>query len=623
MRKANNREYAKAKEASKVKLYKTHRGWMSCLSRFFSLMKFGKKEEVSTNQIKLEKGFDDDALSGPLDSYAKGLAAFGAVLGTTTLLQGNAYADTTQVQQTTNAAESQVVGSTSESTSSSASVSTSESVSTSISLTSLSSSKSTNSTTSSSDSAVSETSSTSASTSTADSQSTASESISTSQFESLSTSDASTSLSESLSTSTASQTQNSTSTSASTTNDLTASKTVAKARALTLRLFAALDTTANTYGTPIISSDGLSVTYYGKGTDSVSNNPIYYIVKVINKLNGTVSFTITYTIKDPITGEISGGPSSRSDIYHLGNGGTAKIATFNMGSGYSNGKITSVTTLDANGNTVYNLSTKSIKLINTSGNSYDFYDVDVLGQGLTYQNINGSTQYNNYGKNKVISEQITATFSYDESSSNLNYTIAPYISYTNGLNEGNYFTNSVAGTEPSKSNSTSASVSASESASTSASLSASESASTSASVSASESASTSASVSASQSISKSASQSASKSQSLSLSENSKVNSISQSISEGIAHSADSNSDGYIENNNGRSLIEPVTVVPSVEQQATQSVVSSTTPAVKKQAEKLPQLSGSDDSQAGILGLSAVMLGALAVALGRKRTDEDK
>ena len=81
LRKANNREYAEAKEASKVKLYKTHRGWMSCLSRFFSLMKFGKKEEVSTNQIKLEKGFDDDALSGPLDAYAKGLAAFGGSVG--------------------------------------------------------------------------------------------------------------------------------------------------------------------------------------------------------------------------------------------------------------------------------------------------------------------------------------------------------------------------------------------------------------------------------------------------------------------------------------------------------------------------------------------------------------
>lgn len=134
MKKANNRDYAEAKEASKVKLYKTHRGWMSCLSRFFSLMKFGKKEEISANQIKLEKGFDDDALSGPHDSYAKGLAAFGAVLGTTALLQGNASADTTQVQQTIDTAESQVVGSTSESTSSSASVSTSmsESVSTSI-----------------------------------------------------------------------------------------------------------------------------------------------------------------------------------------------------------------------------------------------------------------------------------------------------------------------------------------------------------------------------------------------------------------------------------------------------------------------------------------------------------
>jgi len=119
--------------------------------------------------------------------------------------------------------------------------------------------------------------------------------------------------------------------------------------------------------------------------------------------------------------------------------------------------------------------------------------------------------------------------------------------------------------------------------------------------------------------------------------NSKVNSISQSISESIAHNTDSNSGGYAENNNGRSLIEPVSLVdvqsfdrvaPSVEQPATERVVPSqpmpsATPAAKKQAEKLPQLSGSDDSQAGILGLSAVMLGALAAAFGRKRTDEDK
>ena len=533
MKKANNRDYAEAKEASKVKLYKTHRGWMSCLSRFFSLMKFGKKEEISANQIKLEKGFDDDALSGPLDSYAKGLAAFGAVLGTTALLQGNASADTTQVQQTTDTAESQVVGSTS--SSASASTSMSESVSTSISTsTSLAStSTSTSSSTSGSDSAVSKSSSTSVSTSS--SQSAASTSDSTSRSASTSASDASASLSESLSTSTASQAQSSTSTASSTTNDLTASQTVAKARALTLRLFAALNTTANTYGTPIISSDGLSVTYYGKGIDSVSNNPIYYIVKVTNNLNGTVSFTITYTIKDPITGEISAGPSSRSDVYHFGNSIYAKTATFNMGSGYSNGTLTSVVTLDANGNTVSDL-TSGIHLYNTSGNSYDFSDIDIQGRGLTYQNINGSTKWNNYGKNKVISEQITVTFNYDESSSNLNYTIVPYVSYTNGLNEGNYFTNSVSGTEPSKSNSTSVSQSASNSqsvstskqasqsnsqstsASQSASTSLSQSASKSASISASQSASKSASVSASQSASTSASQSASKSASVSASE---------------------------------------------------------------------------------------------------------
>lgn len=315
---------------------------------------------------------------------------------------------------------------------------------------------------------------------------------------------------------------------------MTASQTVAKARALTLRLFAALNTTVNTYGTPIISSDGLSVTYYGKGTDSVSNNPIYYIVKVTNNLNGTVSFTITYTLKDPITGEISAGPSSRSDVYHFGNSIYAKTATFNMGSGYSNGTLTSVVTLDANGNTVYNM-TSGVHLYNTSGNSYDFYDLDAQGQGLTYQNINSSTRYNNYGKNKVISEQITVTFNYNESSSNLNYTIAPYVSYTSGLNEGNYFTNSVSGTEPSKSNSTSVSQSTSKQQSTSASRSTSNSQSVSTSKQVSQS--NSQSISASQAASTSLSQSASKSASVSASESTSASvSASESTSASISGS---------------------------------------------------------------------------------------
>ncbi|CUR42061.1 Predicted cell-wall-anchored protein SasA (LPXTG motif) [Limosilactobacillus reuteri] len=342
-----------------------------------------------------------------------------------------------------------------------------------------------------------------------------------------------------MSTSTASQAQSSTSTSTSTTNDLTASQTVAKARALTLRLFAALNTTVNTYGTPIISSDGLSVTYYGKGTDSESNNPIYYIVKVTNNLNGTVSFTITYTLKDPITGEISAGPSSRSDVYHFGNSIYAKTATFNMGSGYSNGTLTSVVTLDANGNTVYNM-TSGVHLYNTSGNSYDFYDLDAQGQGLTYQNINSSTRYNNYGKNKVISEQITVTFNYNESSSNLNYTIAPYVSYTSGLNEGNYFANSVSGTEPSKSNSTSVSQSTSKQQSTSASRSTSNGQSVSTSKQVSQS--NSQSISASQATSTSLSQSASKSASVSASESTSASvSASESTSASLSSSESASS----------------------------------------------------------------------------------
>ncbi|MFR0498289.1 LPXTG cell wall anchor domain-containing protein [Limosilactobacillus reuteri] len=423
-----------------------------------------------------------------------------------------------------------------------------------------------------------------------------------------------------MSTSTASQAQSSTSTSTSTTNDLTASQTVAKARALTLRLFAALNTTVNTYGTPIISSDGLSVTYYGKGTDSVSNNPIYYIVKVTNNLNGTVSFTITYTLKDPITGEISAGPSSRSDVYHFGNSIYAKTATFNMGSGYSNGTLTSVVTLDANGNTVYNM-TSGVHLYNTSGNSYDFYDLDAQGQGLTYQNINSSTRYNNYGKNKVISEQITVTFNYNESSSNLNYTIAPYVSYTSGLNEGNYFTNSVSGTEPSKSNSTSVSQSTSKQQSTSASRSTSngQSVSTSKQVSQSNSqsisASQAASTSLSQSASKSASVSASESTSASLSSSESASSsasASASISSSLSTSASVSASISGSNSTSDSPVNPQPDNPSTSISDSESMSISTSESISVSASGSTSisdsgstsLSASDSTSTSISGSSS-------------------
>lgn len=401
---------------------------------------------------------------------------------------------------------------------------------------------------------------------------------------------------------------------------MTASQTVAKARALTLRLFAALNTTVNTYGTPIISSDGLSVTYYGKGTDSVSNNPIYYIVKVTNNLNGTVSFTITYTLKDPITGEISAGPSSRSDVYHFGNSIYAKTATFNMGSGYSNGTLTSVVTLDANGNTVYNM-TSGVHLYNTSGNSYDFYDLDAQGQGLTYQNINSSTRYNNYGKNKVISEQITVTFNYNESSSNLNYTIAPYVSYTSGLNEGNYFTNSVSGTEPSKSNSTSVSQSTSKQQSTSASRSTSNSQSVSTSKQVSQSnsqsisASQAASTSLSQSASKSASVSASESTSASLSSSESASSsasASASISSSLSTSASVSASISGSNSTSDSPVNPQPDNPSTSISDSESMSISTSESISVSASGSTSisdsgstsLSASDSTSTSISGSSS-------------------
>ncbi|MFR0646156.1 serine-rich glycoprotein adhesin, partial [Limosilactobacillus mucosae] len=511
MRKANNREYAEAKEASKVKLYKTHRGWMSCLSRFFSLMKFGKKEEVSTNQIKLEKGFDDDALSGPLDSYAKGLAAFGAVLGTTTLLQGNAYADTTQVQQTTDAAESQVVGSTSESTSSSASVSTSESVSTSIStstsLTSLSSSKSTSSTTSGSDSAVSESSSTSASTS--DSQS-----ISDSMVDSQ---DSSESLSTSIS--------NSTSTTSSQTVQIDQS-TLAANQAVVKRLFLRLNATlTSTSSSPQISNNGLTVTYYGTGTDYKSGNAIYYIVEATNNLNGTVTFSITYTFKNPQTGELSGGPSSSGDTIYFGQGSTTTTPIFNMGVGYSNPTNYKLETLKSDGS-VYKTAT-GVYSYQVGSNSYDFYSNSTYGD-LTYYN---------YVNNGVVAARYTITFSIN-TSKDLSYTVTPYAA--NHSDKKNYFSTSTNGIEPSNYTSTSASQSTSKQQSTSASKSTVASISNSQSVSTSKqvSQSNSQSVSASQAASKSLSQSASKSTSISTSQSARKSaSVSASASASASESA--------------------------------------------------------------------------------------
>ncbi|WP_270631744.1 hypothetical protein [Limosilactobacillus mucosae] len=121
-------------------------------------------------------------------------------------------------------------------------------------------------------------------------------------------------------------------------------------------------------------------------------------------------------------------------------------------------------------------------------------------------------------------------------------------------------------------------------------------------------------MSASESASSSGSQSASKSVSISNSasrSHSVSTSASQSMSQSILNSGaiDSNSEAYLNDGNGKSLLDK-----AGNKRVNNSVNS-------KQAEKLPQLSGSDNLMNGILGMSALVAGT-AVVLSRKQSKED-
>ena len=120
----NNRKFDEEEDRSKVKLYKTHRGWMSCLTRFFHLVSFSSKEEVRPQQFVDPDSIDDDKFGDTTDAYMKGLAALTTILGVSAV----GAAAPTAVHAATNTTEdqgSQVVGSTSTSASESVSTSTS------------------------------------------------------------------------------------------------------------------------------------------------------------------------------------------------------------------------------------------------------------------------------------------------------------------------------------------------------------------------------------------------------------------------------------------------------------------------------------------------------------------
>ncbi|WP_251576273.1 serine-rich glycoprotein adhesin, partial [Limosilactobacillus agrestimuris] len=204
---------------SKVKLYKTHQGWMSSLDRFFKLLAVQDKNSVKAKNVDPD-ALDESKLSDTTEAYIKGLSAMTAVLGGSAMMTGNAFADT-NIQKQADLNGEQVLGTTSQTESTSASVSNQNS-STVESLTENSTSQSRTYSESNLQSNSNSTNSTSTSNaSTSESNSTSTTSGSTSSSTSSSSSASGSTASNSTSTSSSSSTSGSTSSSTASTSSST------------------------------------------------------------------------------------------------------------------------------------------------------------------------------------------------------------------------------------------------------------------------------------------------------------------------------------------------------------------------------------------------------------------
>ncbi|WP_180383186.1 cell wall protein, partial [Limosilactobacillus reuteri] len=324
-------------------------------------------------------------------------------------------------------------------------------------------------------------------------------------------------------------------------------------RNLVMKLFAQLNATTDSEypnpDTPFVI-DSSTTAYYGKGYDYKSGHTIYYIIEAINKHSGNVTFRITMTYKNPITGEIEGGPAeqvffSRGHHKAWNQKVVDYIPAFSMGDAYSSPTGIYSEAITADGTRTKTGS--SVNIYTVGDNKYDYYDESVYY--ITPQ------QY--AADNQVVGTRVTISFKVDETK-DLSFTIAPFAGIFS--DRINFFDEVTHGSMPTLeeslsmsqstsasqstfiSNSNSVSFSISQSVSEIASRSASESISTSASQSAIESASTSASLSVSESASSSLSESLSTSSSLSesLSTSSSLSeslSTSSSLSESLSTSS--------------------------------------------------------------------------------------
>lgn len=80
MRKNNRRKTDRELDDTRVKMYKTHHGWVSCLTRFFHLLSFGSKEDVQAEQF-IDKDSIKEQRAMSTDAYLKGLGLLSTLLG--------------------------------------------------------------------------------------------------------------------------------------------------------------------------------------------------------------------------------------------------------------------------------------------------------------------------------------------------------------------------------------------------------------------------------------------------------------------------------------------------------------------------------------------------------------
>ncbi|MFR0610726.1 serine-rich glycoprotein adhesin, partial [Limosilactobacillus mucosae] len=95
MKSKHVRKNSKVDETERVKLYKTHRGWCSSLSRFWTFLKADSIDE-------------DDETS--YEDYLKAIATIGTIAGATMLMPTTAMADSTQLQRTLDSRSSMAIG---------------------------------------------------------------------------------------------------------------------------------------------------------------------------------------------------------------------------------------------------------------------------------------------------------------------------------------------------------------------------------------------------------------------------------------------------------------------------------------------------------------------------------